>query len=209
MISQILSYVTVFITHTISVLGYPGLAILMGIQTIAIPIPSEIILPFAGFLAYTGRFNLLLIALVGGLGSSVGASIAYFIGLKGGRPLVEKYGRLILISKNDLQMADNFFAKHGNKAVFFGMLLPIVRSFISFPAGISKVPLKKFLFYVFTGSFIWSLVLGYFGMKLGENWELLRDKLKGFDIAIVVLIITVGVWWIWRHLKNSKIQSQK
>ena len=201
MISTILSVATNFIVHTISALGYPGLAILMGVQTIAIPIPSEIIVPFAGFLAYTGRFNLWLIALVGGLGSSIGASIAYFIGLKGGRPLVEKYGRLILISKNDLGLADNFFAKHGSKAVFFGMLLPIVRSFISFPAGISKTPLRKFLFYVFAGSFIWSLVLGYFGMKLGENWEILRDNLKGFDIAIVVLIVLGIIFWIYRHFR--------
>lgn len=176
----------------------------MGIQTIAIPIPSEIIVPFAGFLAYTGRFNLWLIALMGGLGSSIGASIAYFIGFKGGRTLVEKYGKLILISKHDLELADRFFIKYGNTAAFFGMLLPIVRSFISFPAGISKMPLKRFLFYVFAGSFIWSLALGYFGMKLGENWTVLREKLKGFDIAIVVLIVVAGIWWVCRHFRNRK-----
>jgi membrane protein DedA with SNARE-associated domain len=202
MISFILFTVTNFIIQVISTLGYFGIALLMVIQTIAIPMPSEVIIPFAGFLASVGRFNLLMIAIAGGLGSCAGASIAYFIGYKGGRPLVEKYGKMILISKNDLQIADRFFQKHGSKAAFFGMLLPVVRSFISFPAGISRVPLRKFLAYVFAGSFVWSLTLAYVGMKLGENWGSLREKFKSFDAVIVIIIVMVIIWWIWRHLKN-------
>jgi membrane protein DedA with SNARE-associated domain len=143
--------------------------------------------------------------LAGGLGSCLGACIAYYIGFKGGRPLVEKYGRAILISRHDLELADKFFVKHGSKAAFFGMMLPIIRSFISFPAGISKVPLKKFLFYVFSASFIWSLVLGYLGMKLGENWGDLHARFQKFDVVIVGLIVIGIIWWMWRHLKNSKI----
>ncbi len=202
MISQILSTVTSFIVHTISVLGYPGVALLMAIQTIAIPMPSEIILPFAGSLILAGRFSLWGLALVGGVASCLGSFVAYQIGFKGGRPLVEKYGKAILISKSDLDMADRFFQKHGSKAAFFGMMLPIFRSFISFPAGISKVPLKKFLLYVFLGSTIWSLLLGFLGMKLGENWISLREKFKGFDIIIVVLIVIGIAWWVYRHFKN-------
>jgi membrane protein DedA with SNARE-associated domain len=201
MISQILSVITNFIIHIISMLGYPGVGLLMAIQTIAIPMPSEVIIPFAGSLAAVGRFTLFGIALTGGIGSSIGASVAYFIGYKGGRPLVEKYGRYILISRRDLELADNFFARHGTKAAFFGMLLPVVRSFISFPAGISRVRFWKFAVYVFSGSFIWSLVLGYFGMKLGENWLALRDKLKGFDVAIVVLIVLGIIFWVYRHFR--------
>ena len=164
--------------------------------------PSEVIIPFAGSLVTAGRFSLFGIALTGGLGSSLGAAVAYFIGYKGGRPLVEKYGKFVLISRHDLQRADDFFAKYGIKAAFLGMLLPVVRSFISFPAGISKVKFWKFELYVFLASFIWSLALGYIGMKLGQNWMTLRDKFKGLDYIIVALIILGAAWWIWRHMKN-------
>jgi membrane protein DedA with SNARE-associated domain len=205
MIEYILAAVTNLIIHIISTLGYPGVGLLMAIQTIAIPMPSEVIIPFAGSLVAAGRFSLIGIALTGGLGSSLGAAVAYFIGYKGGRPLVEKYGKYILISRHDLQMADDFFAKHGIKAAFLGMLLPVVRSFISFPAGISKVKFWKFEVYVFLASFIWSAVLGYIGIKLGENWPSLRDKFKSLDYIIVALIVFGAGWWIYRHLKNRKI----
>jgi membrane protein DedA with SNARE-associated domain len=204
MIEHILAAVTNLIINVISTLGYPGVGLLMAIQTIAIPMPSEVIIPFAGSLVVAGRFSLFGIALTGGLGSSLGAAVAYFIGYKGGRPLVEKYGKYVLISHHDLQIADNFFAKHGTKAAFLGMLLPVVRSFISFPAGISRVKFWKFELYVFLASFIWSAVLGYIGEKLGENWMSLRDKFKGFDYIIVALIVLGATWWVYRHIKNSK-----
>jgi membrane protein DedA with SNARE-associated domain len=206
MIFNILSSVTSLIVHVISTLGYPGVGILMAIQTIAIPMPSEVIIPFAGSLVTAGRFSLIGIALTGCLGSSLGAAVAYFIGFKGGRPLVEKYGKFILISRHDLQMADDFFAKHGTKAAFLGMLLPVVRSFISFPAGISKVKFWKFEVYVFLASFIWSLILAYIGFKLGENWMSLRDKFKSLDYIIVVLIVLGAVWWVQRHIRHSKVR---
>lgn len=202
MISNILAFVTALIIKIISTLGYAGVVLLMALQTIAIPIPSEIILPFAGYLAYTGEFNIWLIALFGSVGSCIGASIAYYIGYKGGRPLVEKYGKFILISAHDLEIADKFFAKHGTKAAFFGMTLPVFRSFISFPAGISKVPIKKFLVFVFLGSFIWSLFLSYLGWKMGENWVSLREKFKSLDYFIVAIIVLAGTWWVWRHFRN-------
>jgi len=211
MISSILTQVTHFIITVISSLGYAGVGALMAIQTIAIPMPSEVIIPFAGSLVAAGRFSLLGIALVGSIGNTLGASIAYYIGYKGGRPLVERYGKAILISQHDLELADRFFAKHGTKAAFFGMLLPVVRSFISFPAGISRVKFWKFAAYVFLGAFLWSVVLGYIGEKLGENWITLREKFKGFDVAIVALIVLAAVWWIWRHLKsrNKPLMSEK
>jgi membrane protein DedA with SNARE-associated domain len=202
MISFFLTTVTNLIIHIISTLGYFGIGVLMAIQTVAIPMPSEVIIPFAGFLAGTGRFNLMAIAIVGGLGSCVGASIAYWIGMRGGRPLVEKYGRMILFSKHDLELTEKFFARFGTWAGFLGMLLPVVRSFVSFPAGMAKVPLKKYLVFVFCGSFIWCLVLGYIGEKLGENWGSLRERFKSLDVIIVALIVIAAVWWIYRHLKN-------
>ncbi len=211
MIENIFSILTGFIVNVISTFGYPGIALLMGIQTVAVPIPSEIILPFAGYLVFTGRFEIWFVALVGAVGSCLGSLVAYFIGKAGGRPLVQKYGKWVLISKHDLNLADNFFRKHGNKAVFFGMMLPIFRSFISFPAGVAKVPVKKFVTYVFLGSFIWGVFLSFIGMKLGENWNTLRIKFQGFETALFVLAVFAGIYWVYRHIKMSKsdINEQK
>ncbi len=174
----------------------------MALQTMAIPIPSEVILPFAGFLASSGRFNIFLIALVGGLGSGIGSSLAYYIGYKGGRPLIIKYGKYILISHHDLDMTEKFFAKFGSVAIFIGQLLPIVRSFIAFAAGLAEEVFWKFILFIFLGSFLWSLMLAYIGMKLGDNWATLRDKFHNLDLLIVLVIIVGIVWWINRHVKN-------
>ncbi len=193
---------TSLIIRIISTLGYPGVAFLMAIQTMAIPMPSEIILPFAGSLVAQGRFSLVALALVGALGSALGSSLAYYIGYRGGRPLVNRYGRYILISQHDLDLVEKFFQKFGHVSAFFGQLLPVVRSFIAFPAGAAKMDYPRFVAYTFVGSFLWSLVLGYFGMKLGENWSVLREKLHGFDTAIVVLIAVGAAWWVWRHFKR-------
>ena len=205
MLEQIISTLTNFIIHTISSWGYVGVGALMAIESACIPLPSEIIAPFAGYLVYLGNFTLLGVALAGGVGSMVGSFITYEIGKYGGRPLVEKYGKYVLISKRDLDMADRFFAKYGNLSTFIGRLLPVVRTFISLPAGIARIPRLPFLIYSFIGSFIWTYILAYFGMKLGENWDTLRDKLHGFDTAIIVLILLAGVWWIQRHFKQARL----
>lgn len=204
MIENLISILTTFIINTISTLGYPGVALLMAVQTAAIPIPSEIILPFAGSLVSSGRFGFFSLALVGAAGSSLGALGAYLIGAAGGRPLAVKYGRKVFVSARDLKMAENFLSRHGALAVFAGMMLPVLRSIISFPAGVLKMPLKKFLPLVFFGSFFWSLFLVFLGMKLGENWVVLREKFHGFDTAIIILILIGGVWWVWRHFKHAR-----
>lgn len=204
MLEHIFSVLTTFIIHVISSMGYAGVALLMAIESAAIPLPSEIIAPFAGYLAYTGRFTLFWIAIAGGVGSAIGSAVTYYIGKHGGRPLIEKFGKYILISKHDLDLADSFFAKYGNLSTFIGRLLPVVRTFISVPAGVARVPFLTFLWYSFIGSVIWTWLLAYFGMKLGENWDTLRDKLHGFDVAIMVLIVIGIVWWIWRHFKHKE-----
>lgn len=204
MISSVISLIAGFIIQTISSLGYMGVGFFMAIQTMAIPMPSEIILPFAGSLILEGRFNLWALSFIGALGSGIGSSIAYYIGYKGGRPLINKYGRYILISSHDLDMVEKFFARFGSWSAFFGQLLPVVRSFIAFPAGAAKMAYARFLLYSMVGSFIWSLVLAYFGMRLGENWQILREKLQGFDTAIVILIVLAGMYWAYRHLKQKK-----
>lgn len=204
--SSILTAVTSWIIHIISTLGYPGVGFLMALQTIAIPIPSEVILPFAGFLASTGRFNLFWIAVVGGIGSCVGASVAYYIGYIGGRPLVERYGKYIRISRHDLDITDKFFIKFAFWAVFIGQLLPLIRSFIAFFAGIAEMSLKQFLFYTFLGSFLWSLLLSYIGFKLGQNWSNLHSSFQKFDGLIVAIIVIGIIWWVWRHVKSRKLE---
>jgi membrane protein DedA with SNARE-associated domain len=207
MIEQIITILTNFIIHTISVMGYSGVAVLMAIESACVPLPSEIIAPFAGFAVYKGTFTLWGVALAGGIGSMLGSWLTYEIGKYGGRPIVEKYGKWILISRRDLDIADKFFAKFGNLSTFIGRLLPVVRTFISLPAGIARVKLAPFLFYSFAGSAIWTYILAFFGMKLGENWNTLRDKLHGFDMAIIILILLCGIYWVYRHWRLTKIDK--
>lgn len=205
MTENVIAVITSFIVRTISAFGYVGIAALMGIESACVPLPSEIIAPFAGFLVSTGRFSLWGVALAGGLGSMFGSWLTYEIGKWGGRPFVEKYGKYILISHYDLDLADKFFEKYGHLSTFIGRLLPVVRTFISLPAGIARVRLGPFLLYSFVGSVIWTYILAFFGMKLGENWSVLRNKLHGFDTIIIILIIVGAVWWIWRHLKRRQV----
>lgn len=201
MISQLLSSLTNLIIHIISSLGYAGVGFLMALQTVAVPIPSEVILPFAGYLASLGRFNIFIIAVVGALGSCIGSTLAYYIGNKGGRALVERYGKFILLSKNDLDLTEKFFGRFGGAAIFFGQLLPVVRSFIALAAGMAKTQMTKFLTYTFLGSFFWSLGLAYVGEKLGENWGSLHSRFQYLDAIVGVVIVLVIAAWIRRHIK--------
>ncbi len=187
-------------------MGYGGVILLMGIESANIPLPSEVIMPFSGYLVFTGRFNLFWVAVAGGLGCLWGSLLSYWVGAKGGRPLIEKYGKYVLISHHDLDMADRWFAKWGIATVFIGRLLPVIRTFISFPAGIARVNIWKFSVYTFVGSFIWSYFLAWVGMKLGENWDSIKVYFHKFDVAIGIMIILGITWWIWRHVRHSKLK---
>jgi membrane protein DedA with SNARE-associated domain len=202
MIEQIIFYVTTFITNTIDSMGYIGVVILMGIESAAIPLPSEIIMPFSGFLAATGRFTLFGLALAGAIGSVLGSWITYALGYYGGRPLVIRYGRYVLITQHDLEMSERFFARFGSWSTFIGRMLPIVRTFISVPAGIAKEPIVSFTVAAFVGSFIWSYFLAWLGFRFKENWHSLETYFRQFDVLIVAIIIVFIIWWIRRHLKN-------
>jgi membrane protein DedA with SNARE-associated domain len=199
---NILVSITNFIIHVISTAGYSGVAFLMAIESAAIPLPSEVIMPFSGFLVAAGRFTLFGIALAGAIGSVLGSWMIYWIGKYGGRPLVLRYGKYILISQHDVEIADNFFARFGIWATFLGRVLPVVRTYISIPAGISKVKFGRFTLATFLGSFIWSYFLGWIGFKLGENWESLHGYFRGADVVIVIVIVIVAAWWVRRHWKN-------
>lgn len=174
----------------------------MAIESAAVPLPSEVIMPFSGFLVSQSRFTLHGIALAGALGSVLGSWVTYFLGKYGGRPLVRKYGRYVLITEHDLNLADRFFSKFGFWATFLGRILPVVRTYISIPAGISRVKFWPFTLACFVGSYIWSFFLGYIGFKLGENWESIRGYFHQIDWLVGILIVVGAAWWIRRHIKN-------
>lgn len=202
MATQILSVIANWIMGVINSLGYGGVILLMAIESANIPLPSEIIMPFSGFLISKGIFSLPLVAFAGAAGCTIGSILSYFLGAYGGRPLVEKYGKYILVSHRDLDLADRWFTKRGEVTVFVGRLLPVVRTFISFPAGISRMPFGRFVLYSFLGSLPWSWVLAYIGQKMGENWESLRAYFHGADWIILGLIVLGMVWWVRRHLTS-------
>jgi len=202
MFTLIIDILADVVVGTIDVLGYPGVFFLMLVESCGIPMPSEIIMPFSGFLVAVGKMNFWAVSFVGAFANLAGSLIAYWIGLKGGRALIEKWGKYILISKCDLDLADRWFMRFGNWTVFFGRLLPVVRTYISFPAGIAKMEMKRFSLYTFAGALPWSILFTWLGVKMGDNWEQIREKLHNFDLAIVVLIIIGIAWYIWRHIKH-------
>lgn len=185
---------------TIQAMGYPGIALLMALESACIPLPSEITLPFAGYLVAKGVFNLHLAAAAGAIGCLLGSWVAYAVGYFGGRPLLMRYGKYVLVSHHDIELADRWFAKYGDGAVFLGRLLPIVRTFISLPAGIARVPFLKFSAFSLVGSWIWSYALVYAGVKLGEHWERLREAAHSFDTAIAGILVLAVALYVWRHL---------
>ncbi len=202
MITDLISTLTHFITATIDSLGYVGVTVLMAIESAAIPLPSEIIMPFAGFSVEAGRFTLLGLALAGAAGSVLGSLVTYAVGFYGGRPLIQKYGRWVLISEADLAATERFFARFGKWSSFVGRLIPVVRTFISIPAGIGKEPLGQFAAAAFVGSFVWSYFLAWLGLKLGSNWHSLETYFRKFDIVILAIGLIFVVYWIHRHWKH-------
>jgi len=204
MIAWIIEILASFIIAVISSGGYTGVIILMAIESACIPLPSEIIMPFSGYLVFRGEFGLVWVGLARAFGCVVGSVPAYYLGLYGGRPLIEKYGKYVLVSHHDLDIADRWFARYGDWAIFFSRLLPVVRTFISFPAGVAKMNVPRFIIYTFVGSFPWCLGLAYIGMKLGENWDTLGVYFHKFDIVIGILLAAGAAYYIWRHLKSQK-----
>ncbi len=206
MIEHVLLLLAGFIKTVISSLGYPGIAVLMGIESACIPLPSEVIMPFAGYLVYAGRFSsLVVVATLGAIGCNLGSVLAYEIGAYGGRPLIERFGKYILMNRHDLNVSDRFFQKYGSITVFIGRLLPVVRTFIALPAGIARMPRGKFHLFTFVGSWPWCFGLAYFGYALGERWDTdprLKHWLHRFD-ALIVLALAIGiVYFVQSHWRN-------
>jgi membrane protein DedA with SNARE-associated domain len=207
MVAKIIGYLTSFIVATISAMGYWGIVLLMAIESACIPLPSEIIMPFSGYLVSKGEMNLWLVGIAGAFGCVVGSIVAYYVGMYGGRPFIEKYGRYILLSRHDLDIADRWFAKYGEAIVFISRLLPAIRTFIAFPAGVARMNMTRFIIYTFAGSLPWCLGLAYIGQKLGEKWDkddTLKTWFHRFDFVIGIVGVAAVAWWIWRHIKHSR-----
>lgn len=202
MIENLIAKLGLIIISVISAIGYLGVMVLMAIESACIPLPSEIIMPFSGYLVYTGQFNLWLVALAGAIGCNVGSVIAYEIGYYGGRPLVERYGSYILLSRNELDWADRFFVRFGDVTVLISRLLPVVRTFIALPAGMARMPRLRFHIYTFVGSFPWCLALAYLGMKAGQNWRYLGKYFHQFDKVIAAVILAGIIWFVWSHWQH-------
>lgn len=194
------------VTQIYEAVGYLGVALWVAIESVIIPIPSELVLPFAGFLVGEGvavepitggPWQYWLVVAAGTVGATVGALIAYAIGAWGGRPLIERWGRFLGITAADLDRADDFFARHGQAASFFGRMLPVIRSLVSFAAGVARMPLLPFIVYTFLGSLPFTAVLVFAGVQLGANWESVGAILKQFEYGVVAVLAVIALLWIW------------
>ena len=212
MLAHVTDIVTTLITNLYVSTGLLGIVLAMAIESCCIPLPSEVVMPVAGIMLVSGKIlhgtnfivGLALIALAGAVGCLVGSIVAYSIGYSGGRPLMLKYGRYVLISQHDADRADDFFHKWGSATVFFSRLLPVVRTYISLPAGIAEMPFLEFCIYTFLGSFPWCLALAYVGTILGKNIATLGPIFHDLDIVIALAVVGLIILYIWRHVRNEK-----
>ncbi len=200
----IIEPVGAWVMNVISTLGYAGVVVCMAIESACIPLPSEIIMPFSGSLVAAGRFDLWLVSLAGAFGCLVGSVAAYAAGYYGGRPFIQRWGKWVLLSERELAWADRLFNKYGSPTVFITRLLPIVRTFISLPAGIARMPFGKFCLYTFVGSFPWCLALAYVGLKMGERWGEIRGYFHKFDLVIGIVILAGIIAWLYLHFVHVR-----
>ena len=212
MLTHVTDSLTQWITNLYAITGLFGIVVAMAIESCCIPLPSEIVMPLAGVMIARGTIlqgtdpllAVFLVALAGAVGCLIGSTVAYGIGYKGGRPLMLKYGRYVLISQHDADKADAFFQRWGSATAFFSRLLPVVRTYISLPAGITKMPFIKFCVYSFLGSLPWCFVLGYAGYGLGNQVSKLGPILHSLDVVILVVLVILVAFYIWNHICNDR-----
>jgi membrane protein DedA with SNARE-associated domain len=207
MLDQVISWLASWIVEIISAAGYVGVAVLMAIESACIPLPSEVIMPFAGYLVSVGKFSLVGAATAGALGCNIGSTVTYYVAASGGRKAFERWGKYVLIRHAEIEWADRFFARYGSATVFFGRLLPVVRTFIAFPAGMARMPMLKFQIYTFIGSWPWCYALAYIGYVLGERWNsdpTFRKLFHDFDAVIVVVLAAGFAWFVWSRWRQRR-----
>jgi len=203
----VLASLATWIVAAIGAGGYVGVAALMAVESACIPLPSEVIMPFAGYLASTGRFSLVLAALAGAVGCNIGSTVAYLVGSMGGRAWIERWGPRVFIHTQDLERADRFFARFGSAAVLIARMLPVVRTFIALPAGIVRMRQLPFQIYTFVGSFIWCYALAYIGFQLGARWDSdprVRGFLHRFDLLVVAVLLAALGLFVWSRRKGER-----
>jgi membrane protein DedA with SNARE-associated domain len=199
-ISRIIETLTAIIVAVISAGGYGGIVVLMAIESACIPLPSEIIMPFAGYLVSTGKLNLIWVASAGAVGCNVGSAVAYALGRYGGEPAVRRFGRYLLVTPHEIDRAQAYFARWGAITIFIGRLLPVVRTFIALPGGIARMPVWQFHLYTFLGSWPWCLALAWIGKILGDRWNSdprLHEWFHRADGVIAAVIVLAGIWFLW------------
>lgn len=215
LLTHLTDSLTTLITNLYVTTGLVGILLAMAIESCCIPLPSEIVMPLAGIMVYNHKIlsglnpivSIVLVALAGAIGCLIGSIVAYWIGYRGGRPLMLKYGRYVLISQHDADKADRYFQRWGSATVFFSRLLPVVRTYISLPAGIAETPFVKFCIYTVLGSFPWCLILAFVGYELGKvggNLSSLGSVFHGLDIVILVAVVVLVALYIWRHIRNDR-----
>lgn len=195
----ILEFISAVTMAWITGLGYLGIFVAMALESACLPVPSEVIMPFAGYFVFLGKLDFWFVTLAGALGCLAGSLVAYYVGLKGGRPLLRRYGHYVFISAGHLGWAESWFKRWGNKAIFISRLLPVIRTVISLPAGIAKMPIKPFIVYTFIGSLPWCAALAYLGYVLGENWAEIGGYFQNLDLLVVVAIVLAAAYLVWRY----------
>jgi membrane protein DedA with SNARE-associated domain len=201
---HIIDPIVTFCTNLIGHWGLPAVFVLMLLESACIPIPSEATMPFAGFAVSQGHMSLIGIVVAGVVGNLCGSLIAYAVGYYGGRPFVERYGRYVLLRPHHLDLAERFFARYGPITVFVARVVPIVRTFISLPAGFGRMPFWKFVVYTVLGCIPWVVLLAVAGEKLGSNWEKVRPLLHYLDYAVVAAVVVLVVWAIVRRRRGRR-----
>ncbi len=197
-----------FVAEVYDTMGWPGVVALMAIESVFFPIPSELVMPLSGWMLIAAKglsgWYVIVAGLYGALGSLIGALIIYAAGAFGGRPLLERFGRYVLISGRDLDVADRWFKKYGTWAIFLSRVVPVARSLISFPAGVTRMHLLPFTLLTFAGSFLWSLALAYAGFLLGENWETVRDVMRPIEIPALIAVASLIAYYVFRHIRQFR-----
>lgn len=203
--------IVLFLQNLIQTIGWAGIVLAMAIESACVPLPSEITMPLAGWMLIQAKglsvLHTFWAGWWGAVGCTIGSVITYWVGAKGGRPFLEKYGKYFLVRTHDIEVADRWFSKYGEHTAFFSRLLPVVRTFISLPAGIARMNFIRFTVWSFVGSFIWCWALGLGGYVLGAHWERVRDLMRPFDIPIVIIVGVSGGVFIYRRLKTRRQES--
>jgi len=201
---MIVEKIVEYIVLGISSLGYFGVFILMVLESMIVPVPSEVVMPFAGYLVLQNRFNLWIVLLASSLGSIFGSILSYYIGFYGGRPFVLKFGKYLLLEEEHLKWTEKWFKRQGDKTIFFSRFVPVVRHLISIPAGIAEMSLHKFIVYTFIGATIWNFILLYAGIKLGSHWSIIHEYSRELDIVFVAAVALFLAYFIWKHHKKRR-----